>query len=326
MKTAQLSRVRDDELGLWIKRLARLLLIGTIAFVAFYAFDRWRPATPAIVDQRVAALEQAVRENPNDLAIRGQLADAYVIKERFSDALAQYDAILAAGQELEPAHLGRAAALVGLNRLDEAAKDYQAVVDIAKGGEMANVDPTLEAAYYGLGSIAMKQDRPADAIPFLEKALAITRSDADALYLIGTAFVADGQGDKAITVLRAAVVFVPMGWSEPYVALSDAYTQSGQAALAAWAAAMADLTAGKPDLAEPALLALVDGEAALDASIGLGILYETRGDNAAAATWYEKAIQLEPNSNAALLGLSRVKAISTVGPSSAPTGPEGGNG
>ena len=106
---------------------------------------------------------------------------------------------------------------MGLGQLDAAAKDYQAVVDIAKGGEMANVDPMLEAAYYSLGSIAMQQGKPADAIASLEKALAIKRSDADALYLIGTAYVATGETDKAETALRAAVAFVPIGWSEPYV-------------------------------------------------------------------------------------------------------------
>ena len=117
---------------------------------------------------------------------------------------------------------------MGLGQLDDAAKDYQAVVDIAKGGEMANVDPMLQASYYSLGSIAMQQARPADAIAHLEKALAIKRSDADALYLIGTAYVATGETDKAETALRAAVAFVPIGWSEPYVALADGLHEGRQ--------------------------------------------------------------------------------------------------
>ena len=50
--------------------------------------------------------------------------------------------------------------------------------------------------------------------------------------------------------------------------------------MAEWAGAMADLAAGKPELAEPRLLAIVDGDAAVDAAIGLGLLYETRGDTA----------------------------------------------
>ncbi len=176
---------------------------------------------------------------------------------------------------------------------------------------MANVDPMLQASYYSLGSIAMQQARPADAILHLEKALAIKRSDADALYLIGTAYVATGETDEAETALRTAVDFVPIGWSEPYIALADAFTKAGKTAEAEWAGAMADLAAGKPELAEPRLLAIVDGEAAVDAAIGLGLLNETTGDTAAAAAWYGKALAKSPDNAAARLGMGRVGAGAT---------------
>jgi tetratricopeptide (TPR) repeat protein len=331
MKTVQLhTSLTDAELNRLIKRLAVVLVLGVIAFAAFYTIDRWRPAAPAIVDQQIASLEAAVRSDPNDVPVRGQLADAYLAKGRFTDALTQYDLIIATNTNLEPAHMGRAQALVGLNRLDEAVKDYQAVVDIAKGGEMAIVDPTLEAAYYGLGSIALQQGRASDAVGFLQAALAIKRSDADAMYLLGTAYVATGELDKAITELRAAVVFVPVGWSEPYTALADAYGKQGKADYAAWASAMADVVAGRGDTAEPKLQALVDGDAAVDASIGLGLLYETRGDTAKAAEWYAKALALDPDNNAARLGMSRVApvptgALPTAAPSAPPASSEGGD-
>src|SRR5487761_2509937 len=69
------TQMDDRQLSRWIKRVLLLLVVGTIAFAAFYAFDRWRPATTPIVDQRLAALEQAVRDTPDDVASRGQLAD-----------------------------------------------------------------------------------------------------------------------------------------------------------------------------------------------------------------------------------------------------------
>ena len=313
-RVTSLTKMDDRQLNRWIKRVLLLLVVGTIAFVAFYGLDRWRPATTPIVDQRLAALEQAVRDKPDDVASRGQLADTYVAKGRFDAALVQYDAILATGKEVELAKYGRADAYMGLGQLDDAAKDYQAVVDIAKGGEMANVDPMLEASYYSLGSIAMQQARPAEAIPFLEKALAIKRSDADALYLIGTAYVAMGETDKAETALGSAVDFVPIGWSEPYTALADAFTKAGKPAMAEWAGAMADLAAGKPALAEPRLLAIVDSDAAVEAAIGLGLLYETKGDTAAAADWYGKALAKSPDNAAARLGMSRVGAGSNASP------------
>jgi tetratricopeptide (TPR) repeat protein len=322
----RLSVPSDADIYRLARRLAIVLFLGTIAFAAFYTLDRWRPATPPIVDQQLTSLEEAVRADPNDLAVRGQLADTYLAKGRFADALAQYDTIIATGQELEPAHMGRAQTLVGLNRLDEARADYEAVVDIAKGGEMAAVDPTLEAAYYGLGSIALQQGKAAEAVPFLQAALAIQRSDADAMFLLGKAYLATGQVDDAITELRAAVVFVPVGWSAPYEAMAEAFTTQGRADLASWATAMAKLNAGSTDGVEAQLKALADTEAAVDAAVGLGLLYETRGDNAAAIDSYTKALSLDPGNNAARFALGRIGPLPTVAPSAAPsTSPSGGD-
>ena len=184
-RVTSLTSMDDRQLNKWIKRLALILAAGTILFVGFYFLDRWRPATEPIVDRRLSALEQAVRDDPEDIVARGQLADTYVAKGQYEDALTQYNAILETGKADEQAKYGRAGAYMGLEQYDLAAQDYQAVVDIAKDGEMANVDPMLQASYYSLGSIAMKQGKPAEAIPPLEKALAIKRSDADALYLSG---------------------------------------------------------------------------------------------------------------------------------------------
>jgi hypothetical protein len=124
------------------------------------------------------------------------------------------------------------------------------------------------------------------------------------------------------------VTFVPIGWSEPYTALADTYTKAGNAAMAEWAGAMADLAAGRPDLAEPRLLAIVDGDAGLDAAVGLGLLYETKGDGAAAAQWYGRALANDPENDAARLGMTRVGPGSDDAPLPAlptPGAPAGGS-
>ncbi len=164
-RVTSLASMDDRQLNRWIKRLALILVVGGVLFTAFYFFDRWRPATTPIIDQRLSALEQAVRDKPDDVASRGQLADTYVAKGRFQDAITQYNAILDAKKDVELATFGRAGAYLGLEQYGPAATDYQAVVDIAKGGEMAAADPMLEAAYYGLGLIAMKQANAAAGDP-----------------------------------------------------------------------------------------------------------------------------------------------------------------
>jgi tetratricopeptide (TPR) repeat protein len=296
----------DQQLDRLIRRVGLILLVAAIAFVAFYAFDRWRPAAPSMVDREITRLETAVREAPEDVALRGQLADTYAIAGRYDEAIVLYGQILETGKADELAYFGRARAYQQLGELDSAVTDFLAVVEIAKGGEMAHVDPTLNVAYYSLGEIALAQEKTTDAITYLTQAIAIKRSDADALNLLGTAYVRNGEPDKAIEPLRNAIAFVPLGWSEPYLTLAEAYAATGDPARAEWANAMADLSSDNPAGAETRLLAIVDGPLALDASIGLGLINEMRGDTLAAADWYRKALAVDPENAEARLGLTRV--------------------
>jgi len=315
---ASLTRISEGELDRLIKRIAAILVIGLIAFVGFYVLDRFRMPAPSIVDSQITSLEAAVRDDPSDIVSRGQLADAYVLAERYEDAIAQYDAILTTGKADELAHFGRARANYGLGNLDAAKADYQAVVDIAKDGEMAHVDPTLNAAFYGLGQIALDQDLPANAIEYLQAAVAIKRSDADALYLLGLAFVRNSEPEAAIEPLRSAIAFVPVGWSEPYATLGQAYAATGDTDRSEWASAMADLSEARYDSARSRLEAIVDGPAAVEAMLGLAVLNERLNDTTAAAEWYEKVLAVEPKNASALLGLTRVQ-LPEATPAGAPT-------
>jgi tetratricopeptide (TPR) repeat protein len=320
----------------WIKRLAVILVVGAIAFFGFYMIDRWRPPAAPIVDRQLAAAEAAVQADPADIAARGRLADLYTVNGRYEDAILQYDAILETGQEQTLAHFGRANAYQGLGELDKAAADFQVVVDIAKQGEMAHVDPILNAAYYGLGSIALEQGKADEAVTHLEAAVAIKRSDADSLNLLAAAYLAAGEPDKAIETAKRAIAFVPLGWSEPYVTLAAAYADKGDAAHGEWANAMAELSAGETEQARTRLLAIADGPVALDAAIGLGLIYENEGDLAAAAEWYQKALAIDPADSSAVMGLERVTnpttdaspapAASPLPELPAPGEVEGGNG
>ena len=53
------------------------------------------------MDQKLAALEEAVRAEPADARIRGQLADLYFAKGRFEDAIAQYTALIDAKKDVD---------------------------------------------------------------------------------------------------------------------------------------------------------------------------------------------------------------------------------
>jgi tetratricopeptide (TPR) repeat protein len=128
-----------------------------------------------------------------------------------------------------------------------------------------------------------------------------------------------GTPDKAIEPLRRAILFIPVGWAEPYQTLAAAYTASGEAELAEWAGAMAASQSGDTAGAVVRLQALIDGKAALDAMIGLGQLNEAGGNPTAAADWYRRAIEIDAKSQAAQLGLSRVSGGTQGHPSLEPS-------
>ena len=310
-RVTSLTSMPEKQLNRWIKRIGLLLIVGIVAFVAFYAVDRFRASPAPIVDQQLAALEEAIRADPADTTSRGQLADLYFAKGRFEEAIAQYTVLIDANKEVYLASLGRARAYEKTSQYEPAIKDYEKVVEIGLTGEMANVDPSLAAAYYGLGTIALAQDKPADAIEPLKKSLAIQRTDGDALYALARAYLATDQAQLAIDPLKLAVALVPIGWPEPYTALEQAYTKTGDLDRAAWAAAMGAFADGDHATAETRLLAIADGPLALEASVGLGLVNESKGDTAAAAEWYRKALAIDPENQSAKLGLSRVSMPSS---------------
>ena len=74
-RVTSLTSMPEAQLNRWIKRIGLLLIVGIVAFVAFYAVDRFRASPAPIVDQQLVALEEAVRADPADTTSRGKLAD-----------------------------------------------------------------------------------------------------------------------------------------------------------------------------------------------------------------------------------------------------------
>jgi tetratricopeptide (TPR) repeat protein len=322
-RVTSLTKMPEAQLNRWIKRIGLLLFVGIVAFVAFYAVDRFRASPAPIVDQELAKLEELVRQDPANAVSRGQLADLYYAKSRFPEAITQYTLLIDAGKEVELASLGRGKSYQKSQQYDLAMTDFKKVVEIGLTSEMASQDPILAAGYYGLGTSLLAQSKPKEAIEPLGKALAIQKTDADVLYALAQAYVDAGQPADAIKPLNLAVALVPNGWAEPYALLQSAYTGTGDAARAEWAGAMAAFATGDTTGAKQRLEKIATGEAALEASVGLGVINEASGDTGAAADWYRKALAIDPNNISAQLGLGRT-SMPAVSPAASPS-PDGSN-
>ena len=300
-RVTSLTSMPEAQLNRWIKRIGLLLIVGIVAFVAFYAIDRFRaPATP-IVDQRARrARGGGPRRTPPDIASRGQLADLYFAKGRFDDAIAQYTEILIDAARRTSSWLRRPGAapceLKGDLRPPRPTTTRSS--RSASPGEMANVDPNLESAYYGLGI-----DRPASRTSptrrstQLLKALAIKRTDADALNALGAAYVKAGtagqgrraaaQGDRA----RAGRLgrSVPDAGRRPTRRAGE--PDAGRVGRARWPPASTGDAAGAVKRLHGASS---DGKAGLEARVGLGLLAETQRRRRHRGQWYRKALAARP--------------------------------
>jgi tetratricopeptide (TPR) repeat protein len=320
----------DRQLNRLIVSVTLILLIGIPVLGIVYWFDRVVDAGPSLVERQISKLETAVRENPNTISLRLELAGAYGAAKRYPDAIAQLDAVLAASPKDKDALVSRGDFYVLVDRPTEAAADYRAVIAIAGDGEFARVDTQLHQAYYGLGSIQLKQGQAAAAIPNLLAALTINRTDADTLNLLGTAYLKSGDATKAIDPLRSAILFVPTGWGDPYSTLAEAYTALGQPDEAAWASAMVDVSAGRLEPARKRLATLIAGPAATDAYVGLGLIAETVGDKSTAIDAYGQALRRDPQNFTAQNGKARASGSTQpighdAGPASSASPATGGN-
>lgn len=304
----------DRALNRAILGVAVVLLIGVPLIGALYFLDQYRSPGMSIPDRAIQAAEDAVRKNPNSVSLRFSLARAYDTGGRTTDAVAQYDEILKLTPKANVVRNARADDKLVLGDLEAAARDYQAVVDDLKSAEMSNVSRDLEAAYFGLGQVALKRGDAATAGARARDALKINSTDADAFNLLGLALLKGGDGAGAITQFRNAIGLVPVDWCDPYAGLSKAYTAAQDAAGHAWADAMLAFCQGRTDEAKAGLTSATSGKYAVEAYIGLGLLAEKESDASSAAVAYRQALARDPQNFLATTGLGRVGTPPTGSP------------
>jgi tetratricopeptide (TPR) repeat protein len=312
MKLTRRSTSVPDRTSSRLPRLLTLVLVvGMLAFGVFYYQDQHVNAGPTLTGRQIEGAEAAVKKTPNNLAVRLQLAAAYLQDKRPDDALTQYDVILTADKANRQALLGRGHILIVKGDLKAAAAAYHKITDVALKGEFAGADPQAQEAHYWLGQIAVTQGNTKVAITELQAALKIDKTDSDALYQLGLARLKEGSTQLAVESFKQALMFVPMGWCEPYTQLNVAYGKLGNAPEATYAGAMAIFCHKKTVEAKNQLNTLTAGPVKVDALLGLGLIAETESSNPEAITWYQKVLKVDPKNANAISSLTRLGVAPT---------------
>jgi tetratricopeptide (TPR) repeat protein len=300
-----------------LDRLIRIGIAIVVVAVGFeavnFVLDRLNES-PTLVEREVSAAEKAVREEPNEIGPRLALAEVYRVADQPDDALEQYDEVLNLEGSQSTALLGRAEVLAELGKSSEAAKSFKKLIKGAGTEAFAEVDPRLEAAYYGYGSALLDLGQAKKALKMLKRAAAIESGDADVWNVLGEAAVQAGSPGLAVNAFRQAVMFVPTGWCEPYEGLAKAYRKLHRKPYAQYATAMVDLCEERLEDATRRLKPLVSGPARVDAMLGLGMIAELESNRAAATRWYRKVLAVDGENFNARNGIGRLTAPQSGAP------------
>ena len=310
--TKQKLSVKNIQRAIWI--VLAFLVATLMLFGGYYYWDRYiHIGDKSPIELDVEALEQAIRDDPQNPEKRVALAEYYLDKGEPQKAFEQSNQVLKLYPENENAMLIAGLSAVQMEQPETALPPLEKFVAARKDQPMAKTDNALETAYYFLGESYLKLERPDDAIAALEAALTIKRTDADALYQLGQAYQSVGQPEAALERYQQAVRLVP-DFSEAYSGMIESYTALNQPDYVAYARGMQAFTlqdwqTAKTHL-EYATQALPDFAPAF---LGLGLTYEKLGDMKAAQTAIEKSIQLDKNNFAAQQALGRIQATLNAG-------------
>jgi protein O-mannosyl-transferase len=151
-------------------------------------------------DEAIAQYQTALSINPDDVLAHNNLGAALIGRGLVDDAMAHYRKVL----ELQPddvkAHSNLGVALVRKGRLDEAIVEYQKALEL---------DSRIAELHGNLGNALARRGRLDEAIAEYEKALEIKPDDAKARYNLGGALCQQRRIPEAIAQWNELVRLQP---------------------------------------------------------------------------------------------------------------------
>ena len=166
-------------------------------------------------------LEHSVELDPNNVGALYALGRCYYTQSRFNDAEKKFRTVL----QLEPNHRkswqNLALVLEALNRPDEADRAFKRSIELSASDSKVNEWPYLD-----YGGFLLNQDRPSEAVPILQRAVAIAPACAACHEKLGRSFSLLGRSSEAEHELEEAVALEPQN-PKMHFELSRVYRKDG---------------------------------------------------------------------------------------------------
>jgi tetratricopeptide (TPR) repeat protein len=152
------------------------------------------------IDEAIAAIQKALKEDPNDAVAYNALGVIYSQQGDLEKALQQFDKAISLKQPYFKAIYNKFNLLLGEGKLDEAIKQLEDVVQKY---------PDHADGYINLGVLAGRKGEIDKAIGYFDKAIALDGKDFDAYFKKGQMLVLQKRYEEALTCFRKALEIEP---------------------------------------------------------------------------------------------------------------------
>jgi len=279
-----------------VKWMVSLVALLVIAFGAYYYWDRYvHLGDMSPTELGITHLEKVMEENPDDPNARLSLAQIYIENKDYTKAILQAQNVLTAYPENPGALLLLGIAYTLSDQAQAAIQPLESFTDLRRAAQDPQMDKVLETSLFYLGKNYLILNHPDKAIAALTEALGIDHTDADAMYLLGTAYAEIGQHQSAVEAFRNSVRFVP-NFTEAYQALAKSYLALGLADYLPYAQGMEAYSTKNYTQARQYLeQAAVNLPDFAPLYLGLAMTYEELSELTLAQTSIHRALELDPN-------------------------------
>ena len=159
--------------------------------------------------------------NPGDAKGWEALGQVKFDEQRFEEAITAYQHSLALAPRVVSAETGIGLSCELLSRLDDATAAYNTAI------EWQSPKPRDPTPFLGLGRVLLKQNQPAEALPYLQHAVELGPNAADAHEELGKAYTSLNQLAAAQKETEKAVELAPKV-ARLHFMLGQLYRKTGQ--------------------------------------------------------------------------------------------------
>jgi Flp pilus assembly protein TadD len=327
-----LKRVRPLDAAIAAVLAVVLVLGGYLGYSVWAGNRRLQDST--IVSRGLSDLIAAVRQNPDDLALRMKLAQAFAVAGRRNDAVKQYEQILEVREDYAPALAGLGTIALREKQWRTAEGYYRKALEIFQQSPGAASVPAVEQAHFYLATALMEQKEYEEAAANFKEAARLKRDSSTTHYLLAVCLREMGLDEAYREALGNALLFDPKHPEANYdygmilLAQGDEATAAEHFRTSADAApnvafprdALAGLGTAEQRLAAARGLAASDpGQAIVEARVAVALeprsvstlmmladLYAEAGNAEKARDLYKRTLLVDPENDAAKAGLERV--------------------